>query len=116
MEDRYYNDVNFEDEFYFNDGNAGGRYFNDGQGVNETPGACKTHLLTYHWRSRPNYSYARTGAKVGSNCTPKVLAKSKPEQKDSGKEPSVKEEQAKEAALRKDAIYEQKIAAWKQSN
>merc|ERR1711867_36155 len=36
-------------------------------------------------------------------------------QKDSVKEPSVEEEQAKEAALRKEAIYQQKIAAWKQS-
>ena len=28
-----------------------------------------------------NYSYARTGAKVSSKCTPKVQAKTKPEEK-----------------------------------
>ena len=39
----------------------------------------------------------------------------KTEQKNSGKKPSVKEEQAKEAALKKDAVYQQKIAAWKRS-
>ena len=55
----------------------------------------------------------RTRAKVSSKCTPKVLAKTKPEQKDSGKEPSVEDVQAKEAALRKEVVYEQKIAAWK---
>merc|ERR1712082_42705 len=66
--------------------------------INGLPcGKRHNHLLH---GSGNSYCYARTRAKVGSKCAPKVLAKTKPEQKDSGKEPSVEEEQAKEAALR----------------
>ena len=64
FEDCHFNVDIFEDGGYFNDGNAEDCYFNDGQGAIE-----KMHLLPYHWRSRPSYSYARTGAKVGSKCT-----------------------------------------------
>ena len=62
--------------------------------------------------SKPPKVSHRTGAKVGPRGTPKVLATTKTEQKDSGKEPSIEAEQAKEAALRKEAIYEKKIAVW----
>ena len=65
--------------------------------------------------SRPPKVSHRTGAKVGPKGTPKVLAKTKTEQKNSGKEPSIEEEQVKKAALRKEAVYKQKIVAWKQS-
>ena len=74
----------------------------------------RANFITRKGSKPPKVSH-RTGAKVGPKGTPKVLAKTKTEQKNSGKEPSVEEEQAKEAALKKDAIYEQKITIWKQS-
>ena len=45
----------------------------------------------------------------------KAAKKEATKKKDSSKEPSIEEEQAKEAALKKEAVYQQKIAAWKQS-
>ena len=56
----------YEEDCYFNDGNDEDSHFNDAQGVNETPGAYQEASTMYHWRSRPSYSHARTGAKVGS--------------------------------------------------
>ena len=57
--------------------------------INRLPcGKRHNHLL--HRLGKSN-SYARTGAKVGPKGTPKVLAKTKTEQKNSGKEPSIEE-------------------------
>ena len=77
-----FNDDNFED-CYFTNGHEKDKevcYLNDDQGVNETPGAYQEASTTYHWQSRPSYTHARTGAKVGFNCTPKVQAMTKPEE------------------------------------
>ena len=45
----------------------------------------------------------------------KAAKKEATKKKDSTKGPSIEEKQAKEAALKKEAVYQQKIAAWKQS-
>ena len=73
-EDCYCNVDHFKSGCHFNDGNAGGSYFNDDQGV----GAYQEASTKYRWRSRPSYSHVRTGEKVGSNCTPKVQVKPSP--------------------------------------
>ena len=70
--------------------------------------ACKKRLTRFRATINVSKRNGRTGAEAGSKCTPKVLAKTKPEQKNSGKEPSVEEDQAKEATLKREAIYEQK--------
>merc|ERR1711867_339792 len=77
--------------------------------------ACKKRLARFRAMINASKRNGRTGAEASSKCTPKVLVKTKPEQKNSGKEPSMEEDQAKEAALKKDVIYGQKIAAWERS-
>ena len=78
----YCNDDNFGKGCYFNGDHKEVSYFTDGyteDGFFNGQGAIKT-LYYVRWRSRPSYTHARTGAKVSSNCTPKVQATTKPEE------------------------------------
>ena len=79
----------FEDGVYFIDGYAEDCYLTDAapsrlQGKllaqrwprsDQDSGSNQDASTTNRWRSRTSYFHARTGAKYGSNCTPKVQVK-----------------------------------------
>ena len=69
-------------------------------------------LQFYYAQLQCQYLVVHTNAKDAFND---AKAADKVEKKNSGKEPSDEEEQAKEAALKNEAIYQQKITSWMQT-